>query len=95
MEKSVVQGPVTIVSETVEKINDSNINPSPETNSEHINEGSAVNFSQESQKKRRPKPDIQEDNTIDDEFASRLDVSCAETTVAPSIVGAYVSDYAR
>lgn len=97
METSEIQEPVTVVAETAEITNDSNINPSPETDSEHIsNEVVETEVVLEAaHKKRRRKPEIQEDNTIDDEFASRLDMSCAEATVAPMIVNAYVVEYVR
>lgn len=89
METSEVQEPVT---------SDSNINPLPETHSEQVENEvleTPITVSEASQKKRRRKPDIQEDNTIDEEFASRLDMSCIEETVAPTIVNAYIVEYAR
>lgn len=49
------------------------------------------------QKKRRRKGknEYQEDDTIDDEFASRLDMSCIEDTPAPSVNDAYIVEYIR
>lgn len=50
------------------------------------------------QKKRRRKgkiPEFQEDNNIDDDFASRLDMSCIEGTVAPTVNDAYIVEYIR
>lgn len=50
------------------------------------------------QKKRRRKGKInefQEDNTIDEDFASRLDMSCIDGTAAPTIDNAYVVEYIR
>lgn len=50
------------------------------------------------QKKRRRKgkiSDAQEDNNIDYEFASRLDMSCIEGIAAPSVNDAYVLEYIR
>lgn len=50
-------------------------------------------------KKRDRKPkksNLQEDNNIDDEFASRLDMSCADAAIsAPQIENAHVADYIR
>lgn len=51
-----------------------------------------------SQKKRRRKgkiPEFQEDNNIDDDFASRLDMSCIEGTTAPVVGDAYIVEYIR
>lgn len=89
METSEFQKPVTV------EVN-SNMSPSPETHSEHVENEvleTQMTVSEAPQKKRRRKP--QEDNTIDDEFASRLDMSCTEGTVAPSIVNAYILEFAR
>lgn len=50
------------------------------------------------QKKRRRKGKVnefQEDNTIDEDFASRLDMSCIDGTAAPSVDDAYVVEYIR
>lgn len=50
------------------------------------------------QKKRRRKGKInefQEDNTIDEDFASRLDMSCIDGTAAPTVDNAYVVEYIR
>lgn len=49
------------------------------------------------QKKRRRKGkvDIQEDNTIDADFASRLDMSCLEGSIAPTVPDAYIVEYIR
>lgn len=50
------------------------------------------------QKKRRRKGKVnefQEDNTIDEDFASRLDMSCIDGTAAPSVDNAYVVEYIR
>lgn len=48
------------------------------------------------QKKRRRKgkvSEFQEDNLIDVDFASRLDMSCIEGTAAPAVNDAYVVEY--
>lgn len=48
------------------------------------------------QKKRRRKgkvSEFQEDNLIDEDFASRLDMSCIEGTAAPAVNDAYVVEY--
>lgn len=95
METSEVQEPVTILTKTAEVTSDSNIDPSPEIHSEQVDNEvleNQITVSEAPQKKRHRKPDIQVDNTIDDEFASRLDMSCS---VAPTIVNAYVSEYDR
>lgn len=58
-------------------------------------EGSQTN-GKTGQKKRRRKgkvPEFQEDNTIDEDFASRLDMSCIEGTAAPAVNDAYVVEY--
>lgn len=47
-------------------------------------------------RRKGKKPNVQEDNNIDSEFASRLDMSCADAeTIAPQIENAHVSDYIR
>lgn len=51
-----------------------------------------------SQKKRRRKgkiPEFHEENNIDDDFASRLDMTCIEGTVAPAVNDAYIVEYIR
>lgn len=46
--------------------------------------------------KKGKKQHAQEDNNIDTEFASRLDMSCTDAkTVAPHIENAHVASYAR
>lgn len=46
--------------------------------------------------RKNKKPNVQEDNNIDSEFASRLDMSCADAeTIAPQIENAHVADYIR
>lgn len=48
------------------------------------------------QKKRRRKgkvSEFQEDNLIDADFASRLDMTCIEGTAAPAVNDAYVVEY--
>lgn len=98
LKTSEVQEPDIILNETSEATVDSNSNPLPETHSEQLENEvveAEITVSEAPQKKRRRKPNIQEDNTIDDEFASRLDMSCAEGIVATPIVNAYVTDYAR
>lgn len=50
----------------------------------------------EKQKKRRRKgkvTELQEDNSIDADFASSLDMSCIEGTTAPAINDAYIQEY--
>lgn len=45
-------------------------------------------------RRRGKKPHAQEDNSIDEEFASRLDLSCADAdTGAPHIENAHISTY--
>lgn len=59
---------------------------------------SALTSSEIPQKKRRRKgklSEVQEDDSIDDEFASRLDMSCIEGIVAPSVSDAHVKEYIR
>lgn len=52
-------------------------------------------ISQRKNRRRGKKPYFQEDNSIDEEFASRLDMSCANDIVAPNIENAYIADYIR
>ncbi|XP_031619503.1 fibrillin-2 isoform X4 [Contarinia nasturtii] len=41
------------------------------------------------------KPEFQEDNTIDADFASRLDMSCIDGVTAPSVSDAHIVEYIR
>lgn len=51
---------------------------------------------QKKHRRKGKKPNVQEDDVIDVEFASRLDMSCADTeTPAPQIENAHVADYIR
>lgn len=51
---------------------------------------------QRKQRRKGKKPNVQEDDSIDDEFASRLDMSCADTeSPAPQIENAHVAEYIR
>lgn len=98
METSEAQEPIIVLNETADITSDSSINPLPETHSEQEENEvleTKITVSEAPQKKRRRKPDIQEVDTIDDEFASRLDMSCIEATVAPTIINAYIVEYAR
>lgn len=101
METFKIEDPSTIPTDAAEITSESNINPSPEIHQEQeenevpLETQTQTTSSKAPQKKRRRKPDIQEDNNIDDEFASRLDMSCIEGTVAPTIVNAYIVEYAR
>lgn len=49
------------------------------------------------QKKRRRKGknDFQEDDRIDEDFASHLDMSCMDGTTAPSVDDAFIVEYIR
>lgn len=67
---------------------------SPEQESGHPEEQQTPTAT--SQKKRRRKgkvTEVQEDNLIDVDFASRLDMSCIEGTAAPAINDAFVVEY--
>lgn len=69
---------------------------SPEQGSAQPEEQQTPNT--KTQKKRRRKgkiPEFQEDNNIDDDFASRLDMTCIEGTVAPTVNDAYIVEYIR
>lgn len=71
---------------------------SPENEPDEDDQYTIAGSSEAPQKKRRRKgkvSDAQEDNTIDEEFASRLDMSCIEGAVAPTVNDAYVVEYIR
>lgn len=75
---------------------ETNEQESPDQESSQPEEQQTTNTN--SQKKRRRKgkiPEFQEDNTIDDDFASRLDMTCIEGTVAPAVNDAYIVEYIR
>lgn len=69
---------------------------SPDQESTQPEEQQTLNTN--SQKKRRRKgkiPEFQEENNIDDDFASRLDMTCIEGTIAPAVSDAYIVEYIR
>lgn len=72
----------------------------PEFNSvdsiETLTEIPPASISQRKNRRKHKKPHLQEDNSIDEEFASRLDMSCADAeTAAPQIEDAHVASYIR
>lgn len=108
-EMSPIESPVEVTHEEISQINDVSVTNESQPHTNEIEETNSNNVPQEpeveveptetvtQQKRRRKGKNYEEDATIDEAYASQLDLSCVgETAIsAPNVDNAFISKYNR